>query len=350
MSSEPSSLSDGVRGADWAATPERLAEIVRLAPIGIGIVDREGHTILTNDALRGVLGYSREEFAQVTFRTYSHPDDIERNDQLFAEMFAGVRDHFEMDKRFFHKDGHIVWGRLQVSLLREGDDEPMFAIGMLQDVAEEKRLQAELQRLAFEDPLTGLANRRLFLDRVEHQLQRGRRTGGPLGAVLFADVDDFKTLNDTLGHQAGDEVLIAMAERVTGCLRPGDTAARLGGDEFAVLLEEVEDMDHAVTISERLRTAIEAPLTVADRIVAPSASIGVALLSEGHDPDRVLRDADLAMYRAKSMGSGQIAAFTPVLLDEALRRMEQGTVSRPVDEAVGLSADSDEDDAFEASA
>ncbi len=350
MSSEPSSLSDGVRGADWATTPERLAEIVRLAPIGIGIVDREGHTILTNDALRGVLGYSREEFAQVTFRTYSHPDDIERNDQLFAEMFAGVRDHFEMDKRFFHKDGHIVWGRLQVSLLREGDDEPMFAIGMLQDVAEEKRLQAELQRLAFEDPLTGLANRRLFLDRVEHQLQRGRRTGGPLGAVLFADVDDFKTLNDTLGHQAGDEVLIAMAERVTGCLRPGDTAARLGGDEFAVLLEEVEDMDHAVTISERLRTAIEAPLTVADRIVAPSASIGVALLSEGHDPDRVLRDADLAMYRAKSMGSGQIAAFTPVLLAEALRRMEQGTISRPVDEAVGLSADSDEDDAFEASA
>lgn len=356
MSLDPSLLSiitPGVRAGE-VATPERLAEIVRLAPIGIGIVDREGHTILTNEALSVMLGYSPEEFAELTFRAFSHPGDLDRNNQLFDEMFAGERDHFEMDKRFFHKDGHVVWGRLQVSLLREGDGEPMFAIGMLQDVTEEKRLQSELERMAFEDPLTGLANRRLFLDRVEHQRQRGGRRDGALGAVLFVDVDDFKTLNDTLGHQAGDEVLIAMAERITGCLRPGDTAARLGGDEFAVLLEEVEDMDAALAVAGRLQTAIEAHLTVADRTVAPAASIGVALLREDHDADRVLRDADLAMYRAKSTGPGRIAAFTPDLLDEAMRRLERGTIGRPADRSVdrpaGRSPGGDGDDPREACA
>lgn len=312
--------------ADEVATPERLAEIVRLAPIGIGIVDRYGHAILTNEALSVMLGYSPEEFAELTFRAFTHPDDLDRNSQLFDEMFAGERDHFEMDKRFFHSDGHVVWGRLQVSLLREGDGEPMFAIGMLQDITEEKHLQERLERMAFEDPLTGLANRRLFLDRVDHQRRRGGRRDGPLGAVLFVDVDDFKTLNDTLGHQAGDEVLIAMAERVKECLRPGDTAARLGGDEFAVLLEEAEGRDDALAVAERLRTAIEVPLTVVDRIVGPTASIGVALLREDHDADLVLRDADLAMYRAKSTGPGRITAFTPDLLDEAMRRLERGTL------------------------
>ena len=337
MSSDPSLLAIIPRGARAhdVATRERLAEIVRLAPIGIGIVDRGGHTILTNEALSVMLGYSPEEFAEVTFRAFTHPDDLDRNDQLFDEMFAGKRDHFEMDKRFFHKDGHVVWGRLQVSLLREGDGEPMFAIGMLQDVTEEKSLQAQLERMAFEDPLTGLANRRLFLDRVDHHLRRATRRGGPIGAVLFVDIDDFKTLNDTLGHHAGDEVLIAVGSRVKECLRPGDTAARLGGDEFAVLLDGVEDMDHAVVIAERLRTAIEAPLTVADWVVAPQASIGVALLREGLDADRVLRDADLAMYRAKSTGPGQIAPFTPDLIDEAMRRLERGTLGRPVDRTVG---------------
>ncbi len=341
MSLDPSLLAiitPGVR-PDGVATPERLAEIVRLAPIGIGIVDRAGHTILTNEALSVMLGYTPEEFAELTFRAFSHPGDLERNNQLFDEMFAGERDHFEMDKRFFHKDGHVVWGRLQVSLLREGDGEPMFAIGMLQDVTEEKRLQSELERMAFEDPLTGLANRRLFLDRVEHQRQRGGRRDGSLGAVLFVDVDDFKTLNDTLGHQAGDEVLIAMAERITACLRPGDTAARLGGDEFAVLLEEVEDMDAALAVAKRLRTAIEDHLNVADRTVAPAASIGVALLREDHDADRVLRDADLAMYRAKSTGPGRIEAFTPDLLDEAMRRLERGTIGRPADRPVDRPGD-----------
>jgi PAS domain S-box-containing protein len=144
----------------------RLREIVRLAPIGIGIVDMAGHTVLTNGALSAMLGYTADEFARQTFDTFTHADDIQRNAELFDQMVAGEIDAFEMDKRFIHRDGHIVWGRLQVSLLRDETDGPAYAIGMLLDVTEEKRLRDELERLAFEDPLTGLANRRLFHDRV----------------------------------------------------------------------------------------------------------------------------------------------------------------------------------------
>ncbi len=303
------------------ATLDRLKEIVRLAPIGIGIVDREGRASLTNDALSKMLGYSPDELAVLPFEVFTHPDDMARNEQLFDELMAGERESFEMDKRFIHKEGHVVWGRLLVSLLREGDGEPSHAIGLLQDITEEKRLRDELERLAFRDPLTDLANRRMFTDRVEHHLQRGRRDERVLGAVLFADLDDFKTLNDTLGHQAGDDVLRAVAQRITSCLRPSDTPSRLGGDEFAVLLEDASDVDAVVAIAERIRARVVEPLQVVDRLVTPGVSLGITLLSREHDADRALSEADLAMYQAKT-SEGGISVFSSELFEAVRRRME----------------------------
>jgi diguanylate cyclase (GGDEF)-like protein/PAS domain S-box-containing protein len=302
------------------ATLSRLKEIVRLAPIGIGIVEADGTSRLTNDALSAMLGYTPEEFAQLPFEAFTHPEDIRRNLDLFGEMMAGERDGFEMDKRFLHKEGHIVWGRLLVSLLDDGDG-PM-AIGLLQDITEEKRLREELERLAFRDPLTELANRRLFTDRVEHHLQRGRRNEAELGALLFADLDDFKTLNDTLGHQAGDDVLRAVAQRITSCLRPSDTASRLGGDEFAVLLEEAGDVEVVWAIAERVRARIIEPIRIVDRMVTPGVSLGFTLLTREHDTDRALSEADLAMYRAKASDEG-IANFTTDLFEAVVRRFEE---------------------------
>jgi diguanylate cyclase (GGDEF)-like protein/PAS domain S-box-containing protein len=288
----------------------RLREIVRLAPIGIGIVDMAGHTVLTNGALSAMLGYTADEFAHKTFDTFTHPDDIERNARLFDQMVAGEIDAFEMDKRFIHRDGHVVWGRLQVSLLRDDADGPAYAIGMLQDVTEERRLRDELERLAFEDPLTGLANRRLFHDRVEHQLRHGKRLGSAVGgAVLFADLDDFKFVNDTFGHEAGDRMLGAIADRVRGCLRPGDTGGRLGGDEFAVLLEDVTSESEAIAVADRLRAAIAQPVVINGRTVRPAVSIGVAMLADCADTDEVLRAADVAMYAAKSGGKDRSVAY-----------------------------------------
>jgi len=326
--------------ADDVVTLERLREIVRLAPIGIGIVDRQGHTVLTNDALCTMLGYTPEDFAALAFEVFTHPDDVDRNLELFDEMMAGKRDRFRMDKRFFHKEGHVVWGRLLVSLLREGDGEPCLAIGLLQDITEEKRLRQELERLAFHDPLTDLPNRRLFQDRIDHHLKRSRRTGDGFGAVLFVDVDDFKTLNDTLGHQAGDEVLQTIARRVAACLRPGDTPARLGGDEFAVLVEAIADPDDAFNVAERLRTELSQVLPVAGHSVIPSVSIGISILTREHDVERALREADLAMYRAKTTDGLAISMFTPELFEAALRKFEESGLGRPLLHAVPDDVDS----------
>ena len=313
---------------DDLATLSRLKEIVRLAPIGIGIVDREGRASLTNDALSGMLGYTPEEFAELSFEVFTHPDDIERNNELFDQLMAGERETFELDKRFIHKEGHVVWGRLLVSLLREGDGEPSQAIGLLQDITEEKRLRDELEQLAFHDPLTELPNRRLFTDRVDRHLRRARRDDGQLGALLFADLDDFKTLNDTLGHQTGDDVLRAVGQRIASCLRPGDVAGRLGGDEFAVLLEDVSDHEAVRKVAERIRARIVEPLDVVDRLVTPGVSLGITLLTREHDADRALSEADLAMYRGKGRDD-HIAEFTSELYDAALGRLEDAVVGRP---------------------
>ncbi len=302
---------------------ERLRAIVRLAPIGIGIVDLDGHTVLSNDALCAMLGYTAEEFAEVTFETFTHPGDVVRNDELFAEMVAGRSERFEMDKRYIHGDGHVVWGRLQVSLLRDAEGAPAYAIGMVEDVTEEKRLRAELERLAYQDALTGLPNRRLFHDRVEHQMRRGERPGeSASGAVLFADLDDFKLVNDSLGHHTGDELIRIIADRVAGDLRPGDTAGRLGGDEFAVLVEGVLEPDEALVIGHRLRRSITRPVQLSGRTITPSVSIGLAMLADCSDIDEVLRAADLAMYRAKALGKDRVVPYTPELANAVARWLD----------------------------
>jgi diguanylate cyclase (GGDEF)-like protein len=171
------------------------------------------------------------------------------------------------------------------------------------------RLYEELRHQAFHDGLTGLANRALFSDRVEHALARSIRTGSIIG-VLFVDLDDFKTVNDRFGHQAGDQLLRSIAERIVAILRPGDTAARLGGDEFAILLEDLHGQDDARLVAERLIHAIRTPTRLGDVDALVGASIGIALSTAGGElaPD-LLRNADFAMYRAKGAGKGRYEVF-----------------------------------------
>jgi len=182
---------------------------------------------------------------------------------------------------------------------------------LAQDITERIRLEEQLRDQALHDPLTRLANRLLLQDRIEHALVRQRRSANPF-ALLLLDLDNFKTVNDSLGHAAGDHLLVAVAGRLKSCLRGSDSAARLGGDEFAILLEEVTGPEHAASVAERLVEALRMPFTVEQREIFLGVSIGVAMGdSTRQSADEMLRDADLAMYAAKAQGRSRHVVFSP---------------------------------------
>jgi diguanylate cyclase (GGDEF)-like protein/PAS domain S-box-containing protein len=202
-------------------------------------------------------------------------------------------------------------------------------LSILHDVTERKQLEQQLAHQAFHDPLTNLANRVLFRDRVEHALQRAVRGGGQ-PAVLFIDLDNFKAVNDGLGHSAGDWLLIEVAARLQNCLRPADTVARLGGDEFAVLLDD--EAAKAEEIADRILASFRSPFTVQGTDIVVTMSIGIASLLPHQGADDVLRNADLALYRAKAAGKACAASFEPEMHVAALRRLElEAELRRAID-------------------
>ena len=192
--------------------------------------------------------------------------------------------------------------------------------------ADHRRSVERLRHGALHDALTGLPNRTLFLDRLEQSLRRARRrqeTGG--AAVLFLDLDRFKLVNDSLGHQAGDQLLQAVARRLDAALRPGDTVARLGGDEFTVLLEDMTDAREATVVAERVLATLAPPFTVADRELHVTGSIGIALGGPATDPEELIRDADVAMYRAKAAGKARHAVFDADMHSHVVARLDLET-------------------------
>ena len=188
------------------------------------------------------------------------------------------------------------------------------------DISELKRREREIQRLALHDALTGLPNRLLFQERIHEALQITRRSSLPC-SVLCLDLDNFKGVNDTFGHPAGDRLLEAVAARVRGCLRPNDTAARLGGDEFAIIIPDLPSNEFAEALAWRILTAVSEPIAIDGRAIYSGASIGIAVsTTDGHDPDTLLRNADLALYRAKTEGRGTFRFFEEEMDSSAQRR------------------------------
>ena len=442
-----------------AARVGRWETIFELAPVGIGIVDLEGRTTMTNELLRRSLGYSAEEFAAMPFAEFTHPDDVALNLELFAQLASGEVESFAMEKRFIRKDGETLWADLTVSMVRGTDGNPDYAIGMTQDVTDRKRLESDLRaaeeryRLLVErvpavvyiaepgptgrwhyvspqiermlgftphdwiadpglwlrqlhpqdrkaaladkklklrtgrdgesssdtyrlrrrdgeavwvrddamvlrdeegratfhgvlvdltqekrlenrlghqashDALTGLPNRTLFHERVDHALTGSRPQRGQV-VVMFIDLDNFKTINDTFGHASGDEVIVAAAHRLRTCLRAGDTAARLGGDEFALVLQDLTAAEVSALAGRVLDAVRTTPVELSGRTVTVGASIGIAVSGPGETTETLLRNADLAMYEAKSRGRGRYVLYDPSMhatvvsrfrLEEALR-------------------------------
>jgi diguanylate cyclase (GGDEF)-like protein len=206
--------------------------------------------------------------------------------------------------------------------LVDDDGEPVAIAVLISDITDRRRVEDELRHRALHDGLTGLPNRALFMDRLELALARLNRNER-MAAVLFLDVDDFKLVNDTLGHSAGDQVLAEFARRVTGAIRPQDTAARFGGDEFAVLCEDLGDEAEAISVATRLRAAISQPLTIEHVVRTTTVSVGIAIThADGQSAPELLRDADTAMFKAKERGGNRHAIFDEQLRHGLLRRLE----------------------------
>jgi diguanylate cyclase (GGDEF)-like protein/PAS domain S-box-containing protein len=208
-------------------------------------------------------------------------------------------------------DGDVRWVSTTKLPLRDRLGNIIGTFGISRDITARKQVEEQLQRQAFYDPLTDLPNRALFLDRLQHLFHRASRAlGKPLFAVLYLDLDRFKAVNDSLGHQAGDELLVSTARRLERCVRPGDTLARMGGDEFTLLLEEITGEADATGVAERIHEELTAPIEVRGHEVFTSVSVGIALSSAGFTcPEDMLRDADTAMYRAKAAGRARHQVF-----------------------------------------
>jgi diguanylate cyclase (GGDEF)-like protein/PAS domain S-box-containing protein len=216
-------------------------------------------------------------------------------------------------------DGTVTWTSSTKLALRDRTGRVIGTFGINRDITEIKRAEEQLVHQAFYDPLTQLPNRALFMDRLGHRFRRARRDSNVPFAVLFLDLDRFKGVNDSLGHEAGDNLLVTIARRLETCVRPGDTVARLGGDEFTVLLEEVDGASDAVRIADRIQNVLAAPCNLAGVEVFTTASTGIALSSTGYErPEDMLRDADTAMYRAKAHGKARHEIFDADMHERAV--------------------------------
>ena len=303
-------ISDRMRAQDELREAEaRFRGAFEDAPIGMGLTDHHGRLFRVNRALADLLGYEPQQLRGMTVDEITHPDDREASRRQMLRVVAGEIPGYQIDKRYLHADGHVLWVSLSVSMVRSADGQPRYMIGQLEDITERKANAERLAHAAIHDPLTGLPNRVLFVDRLARALARSRRRDTKVG-VIFLDLDRFKVVNDSLGHATGDELLKAISERLLGALRPEDTVARFGGDEFVVLCEDVTDEAIVGQLAERIEATISRPSVIARREIFVTASIGVVVSEPGAaSPETLLRDADAAMYGAKGQGRSRIECF-----------------------------------------
>jgi diguanylate cyclase (GGDEF)-like protein/PAS domain S-box-containing protein len=278
---------------------ERFRNAFDQAPIGKALVSTEGRFMRVNAALCRITGYSEQDLLGTTFQTLTHPDDLDADLDQLHRVLAGESESYELEKRYRHADGHYIWALLSVSLVRAESGAPGYFVSQIQDISEQKLAAERLTDLTLHDPLTGLANRVLFGDRLAHAVERSRRSREHI-AVLFIDLDRFKSVNDSLGHAAGDELLRQAAERMRRAVRPADTIARLGGDEFTVLCEDLGPVNDARWVASRVSEELERPFVLFGCERTIGVSIGVAVADPEDSAETVLAKADAAMYRTKN--------------------------------------------------
>ena len=281
----------------------RIRNIQEHAPIGLACVSLDGRFMDVNQSLCRIVGYEKEELEALTFQEITYPEDLEADLDNAKRLLSGEIAQYKMEKRYIRKGGEIVWIQLTGSLLRDIDGSPLHFIAQIEDISDRKIIERRLQHLAYHDLLTDLPNRLFLVEKLEWALVQARRHERSL-AVMFLDLDQFKLVNDTLGHDVGDKLLKVVASRLTSCVRKGDIVARQGGDEFIIVLTEVSRPEDARLVAEKIIESVGLPMDIDPHRLKIGTSIGIAVYPvDGEDDAReLMKKADQAMYGAKESG------------------------------------------------
>ncbi|MFH8336994.1 putative bifunctional diguanylate cyclase/phosphodiesterase [Streptomyces sp. AM6-12] len=309
----------GVVAQALHASEARFRAVFEGAAIGIGIADLDGHILQVNEALLRMFGLTQQSLRGRRVQDWTHPDDAPQTWRLYDELVRGEREHYHLEKAFNRPDGTVLWTNLTVSLLRDADGSPQYQLALMEDTTERRLLNLRLRYEATHDALTGLPNRTLFFERLEKVLAAG---DGQRFGLCYLDLDGFKTINDSLGHAAGDRLLVEVADRLQSCATaPGEMVARLGGDEFVALTTGPGTERTVDELAERIMNALVTPISIDGRDLLVRGSLGIV---EGPAGERtaaeVLRSADITMYRAKSAGGNRFELADPEADARAITR------------------------------
>ncbi|MGB3613220.1 MAG: EAL domain-containing protein, partial [Elainellaceae cyanobacterium] len=305
----------------------RLTQFLEALPVGVAIHNQSGHLTYLNRVGRTLLNMdlSNETLANLPGAIYSAAPNIQQMSYPLAKLpieqvLAGMR--VETEDVEICIDNQTILLEVRATPIFDKQGPISFAIAIFQDITVRKRSEQHLLHNALHDALTGLPNRNLLMERLKLAITRSARSGKAEFALLFLDLDRFKVVNDSLGHLAGDDLLIQVAHRLRETIRPFDVAARLGGDEYVLLLEGISDVSLAVAVAQRVLNVLEQPLTIQGHLVVVTASIGIVVGTPSYtDEAGPLRDADIAMYRAKSRGRAQYEVFNPEMHRSILKRL-----------------------------
>ncbi|HZD98467.1 MAG TPA: EAL domain-containing protein [Micromonosporaceae bacterium] len=317
--------------ARWSSE-RRFAAVFADAAIGIGIGTVDGKILEVNRAMCDMFGYTPEEFVTRGKKDFTHPGDPIGAWDLYAELTSGAREHMRMEKPYYRKDGTLIWTDLVVSLIRDQGGLPRYLVTMIEDITARHDLQARLRHQALHDPLTNLPNRTVFFERLEAALTAdGARH--PVG-VCYLDLDGFKEINDTLGHDIGDRLLQEVARRLATRLGADNLVARMGGDEFVVLVETEASPDQMVAVAQAALAAVREPMHISGHTVTVSASVGVVAAPQSmRSGAELMKAADMTLYWAKAEGRNRWALFDP---DRHAKEVTRYELSRSLPAALKL--------------
>jgi diguanylate cyclase (GGDEF)-like protein/PAS domain S-box-containing protein len=295
--------------ADLREAQERFRSAFEHAPIGMALTAADGQLFRVNRALVQILGRGESELLHSSIYDLSHPDDRDTCHDAVNQLLAGRSSSCQLEQRYLHHDGHPVWVSVSASVVRDVNDQPLYLVIQVEDIGARRASGEALAHQAVHDPLTGLPNRLHFVERLGRELTRAEQRNERV-AVLFLDLDRFKVVNDSLGHSAGDRLLVAVADRLGATIGPTDAVARFGGDEFTILCQNITSEETAELMAERIAEAIARPVALIEGEVFVTASVGIALSGSPADtPETLLRNADAAMYRAKELGRDRAELF-----------------------------------------